>query len=221
MTTPVQAGGVFITDFDGTMTEQDFYRIAQQQLTPPETPDYWHEYLAGRLTHFEALQRIFQHIRADEETVMQAARQMELDPHAGTAIRQLQSVGWEVVVASAGCSWYIDRLLAAQGVTVTVHANPGSLDPSRGLYMQAPTTVPYYSPATGIDKTAVVQNAVATHLRVAFAGDGRPDLPASLLVPPVYRFARGWLANALAEAGESFRPFTQWSEIADILVKGM
>ena len=134
---------VFVTDFDGTMTRQDFYRIAQSRLMPPGTPDYWEDYLAGRMTHFQALQAIFSHIHVNEAEVLVAAQSMELDPAAGEAVRRLQAAGWEVRVASAGCRWYIDRLLAEQDIRVTVYANDGVYDPARGLQMTPPAGTGY------------------------------------------------------------------------------
>jgi 2-hydroxy-3-keto-5-methylthiopentenyl-1-phosphate phosphatase len=70
-----------------------------------------------------------------------------------------------------------------------------------------------------VNKVAIVQDALQRSDRVAFAGDGRPDLRPALLVPPSLRFARGWLAETLSERGEKFHPFERWSEIADQLLK--
>ncbi len=81
--------------------------------------------------------------------------------------------------------------------------------------MTLPLESKFLSRSTGIDKLAVVKNAVATSDVVAFAGDGRPDLDPSLLVKPELRFARGWLAETLLQRGETFRPFERWSEIAE------
>jgi 2,3-diketo-5-methylthio-1-phosphopentane phosphatase len=211
---------IFVTDFDGTMTRRDFYRVALARLVPPDTPDYWEDYLAGRLTHFEALQAIFRHIHASEDEVLAAAGEMELDPRAGQAIRRLKQAGWEVRIASAGCHWYIDRLLAGQDIQVPVYANPGTYDPQGGLLMTPPVDSPYYSPQTGIDKPAIVRAALAATSEVAFAGDGPPDLEPALQVTPNRRFARGHLAEALLARGESFRHYEQWSDIAEMLTNG-
>ena len=67
MTTPAR---VLVTDFDGTMTRHDFYKLAIESLLPPETHDYWAEYRAGTITHFEALRRYFACIRASEADVL-------------------------------------------------------------------------------------------------------------------------------------------------------
>ena len=84
--------------------------------------------------------------------------------------------------------------------------------------MRLPDASRFLSRSTGIDKVAVVRDAMRRSPDVAFAGDGRPDLEPALLVPPERRFARGWLANALRQQGQSFHPFTSWAEIADTLL---
>jgi 2-hydroxy-3-keto-5-methylthiopentenyl-1-phosphate phosphatase len=108
-------------------------------------------------------------------------------------------------------------LLNKAEVSVVVHANPGVFDPERGLQMSLPEHSPFFSPTTGVNKLEVVREALNRSDRAAFAGDGRPDLKAALMVPPQLRFARGWLADTLSERGERFQRFERWSQIADHL----
>ncbi|HOF86514.1 MAG TPA: HAD-IB family phosphatase [Armatimonadota bacterium] len=209
---------LLVTDFDGTIARRDFYDLVRQELMPPGTPDFWGMFLAGRLTHFQALAEIFLRIRQSEAEVLALAARMEVDPAFGPAVRRLRAAGWQVVVASAGCAWYIERLLADAGVTVTLHANPGAFVEGRGLVMRLPEDSPYVTPSTGIDKAALMADLRMRHPVIAFAGDGPPDLPPALMVPPARRFARAWLADALRERGEGFHPFEPWEEIADRLL---
>ncbi len=51
---------------------------------------------------------------------------MQPDPLLKSSIDRLRDAGWEVMIASAGCAWYIDLLLAQADVKVDVHANPVS-----------------------------------------------------------------------------------------------
>lgn len=215
----ISTAPVLVSDFDGTMTKYDFYQLVATQLMPVGYPDVWQQFLTGELSHFSALQHIFADIRVSEEKLLTIAHAMELDKGLPTAVTRLQSAGWEVVVASAGCEWYITRLLQEQNIHIPIHANPGIFSPEHGLQMALPTTSPYYSSSTGIDKEAVVRAMLHTHACVAFAGDGRPDLPAAMLVPAGRRFARGWLATELSARGVPFQHFTNWSEIAAVLLK--
>jgi 2-hydroxy-3-keto-5-methylthiopentenyl-1-phosphate phosphatase len=124
-----------------------------------------------------------------------------------------------VVVASAGCAWYIHRLLAAAGAKVEVHANPGRFEPGRGLVMEMPAGSPYRSPALGVDKARVVRRHLDEGRAVAFAGDGFPDAESARLVPGDLRFARSDLADVLRREGLPFRPFETWSDIAGVLAR--
>jgi 2,3-diketo-5-methylthio-1-phosphopentane phosphatase len=213
----VQPDSLFVTDFDGTMTRHDFYKLAAQSLLPPGLPDYWAEYRAGRITHFQALQAIFASIRADLPTVKAVVDRMELDPGLPSALTRLRQAGWDLAVTSAGCDWYIRILLDEAGVRPPVWSNPGRLVEGRGLLMELPPVGPYFSPSLGIDKAAVVREGLARGRLVAFAGDGFPDIDAARLVPAELRFARGDLARALCEEGLQFENFDRWSEIADRL----
>jgi 2-hydroxy-3-keto-5-methylthiopentenyl-1-phosphate phosphatase len=211
-------GGLLVTDFDGTMTRHDFYQLAVARLLPPDVPNHWADYRAGRLTHFEALRRYFAAIRAPEADVLAVANAMDLEPGLPALLADLRAADWDVVVASAGCDWYIRRLFAAAGVEVELHANPGQFVPGRGLLMDLPVGSPYHSAEFGIDKSAVVRAALAAGRRVAFAGDGYPDAAAARLVPPELRFARAALAEALADEGLPFRPFDRWADVVRALL---
>lgn len=209
---------VLVSDFDGTMTQHDFYKLAIESLLPADVPDYWAQYRAGTLTHFEALRSYFAAIRASEAEVLAVVRSMELDPHLSDAVASLRRAGWRVVVTSAGCDWYIRRLLASAGVEIEVYSNPGRFEARKGLIMELPTGSPYFSPTLGVDKTGIVKDFLRQRFTVAFAGDGFPDADPARLVPGNLRFARGDLANVLSQEHLAFHSYTMWSDIAERLV---
>jgi HAD superfamily phosphoserine phosphatase-like hydrolase len=210
---------VLISDFDGTMTANDFYKLAAERLLPPDALTPWEDYRAGSITHFEALRRIFGRLRASPEALQAILSDMRPDPDLAASLARLRTSGWEVVVASAGCDWYIRRILAEAGVTVEVHANPGvHVLPEGSLRMDFPEDSPFQCLETGVDKAGIVRFHRDGGALVAFAGDGLADLPAALETPAAMRFARADLALALSQAGEFFRPFNRWAEVADALV---
>ena len=211
---------VLVSDFDGTMTARDFFKLAIQQLLPPDVTDFWREYRAGEITHFQALQRYFAEIRKSEAEVLKVVDQMELDPALPKAVADLRKAGWQVIVTSAGCEWYIRRLLGRAGVELDVHANPGFFVDGKGLQMEMPLGSPFLSPTLGVDKARVVRQHLEAGRTVAFAGDGFPDEEAARLVPGHLRFAAGDLANVLEKHGEPFQTFSVWSDIARRLVGG-
>ncbi len=212
-----KAERIFVSDFDGTMTDRDFYLSALAEM-PEGSPDFWQQYLDGQLTVFEVLQSIFASIRGDEQHLMELARAGGLDPNLGNSTKQLDEAGWQVVVASIGCEWYIGRLLAERGVDVPIVANPGQLTEHAGLRMTQPVDSPFHSEAAGVNKAGIVQAAIATGATVAFAGDSRPDYEAAMLVPAELRFARNSLAEILDSESIPYRRYENWSQIASFLV---
>lgn len=209
------ADAVLVSDFDGTMTANDFYKLAAERLLPADALSPWEDYRVGRITHFTALQRIFGRLRATPEELRAIVRDMRPDPDLAGSVERLRRAGWDVVVASAGCDWYIRQVLAAAGVEVEVHANPGEyVLPEGALWMTSPEDSPFYCVETGVDKAAIVRFHRGRGAVVAFAGDGFADLPAALETDPALRFARADLAGALAGRGDSFRPFAAWSDVA-------
>jgi 2,3-diketo-5-methylthio-1-phosphopentane phosphatase len=215
MQRPVRPGRrpVLVTDFDGTLTDRDFYQLVRDRLLPQGTPDFWAAYRRGEISHFEALRAYFEAAIPGEEELKRLVEDMGLEPELGYGVRLLEGAGWRVVVVSNGCRWYIDRLLAGAGVELEVHANPGRVVEGR-LVMEWPEDTAFPSAQTGISKAAVVRSFLLGGRTVAFAGDGPPDLEPALLVPPQRRFARSHLAEALNEVGEAYRPFSRWLDIA-------
>jgi len=212
---------VLVSDFDGTMTANDFYKLAAERLLPPDALTPWAEYRAGRSTHFEALRDIFARLRAPEAELLALVNDMAPDPLLAERVDSLDVAGWAVIVASAGCAWYIERILLGLRLSsrVEVHANPGEYDPRTGLRMSPPPAdSPFFCRETGVDKAAIVRFHLARGAAVAFAGDGFADEPAALAAPARLRFARADLAQALTTRGEDFRPFARWADVADALL---
>jgi len=212
--------GILVTDFDGTMTKHDFYDLVCAAFPEISTKGFWQQYEEGKITHFEALRSIFALIRAPEEKLSKIVQSMEIEPKLSQAVATLKKHGWKVVVASAGCDWYIRKLLKQSKVDIEVYANPGEFFPDKGLLMHLPEKSPYCSQEMGINKSAVVHQALKETSCVVFAGDGRPDLAPAMLVKESRRFAKSWLAKKLHENDEGFVPFAHWAEIAETIIKG-
>jgi 2-hydroxy-3-keto-5-methylthiopentenyl-1-phosphate phosphatase len=144
---------------------------------------------------------------------------MEIDPDFARAVTLLKENGWKVIIASGGCDWYIRKHLKAHGVEIPVYANPGEFVPGQGIQMRLPDPSPFFSAEIGVNKLAIVRDALKKTSRVAFAGDGRPDLAPALQVSGKRRFAKSWLAKRLREINERFHPFDRWMDVAENLIK--
>jgi len=210
---------ILVSDFDGTMTEFDFFRVALSRL-PPLAAAPWERYEQGQTSHFDALAEIFSGLRVDEQEFDAMLAEMRTESGLVEAIDRLRQAGWPLVIASAGCAFYIKRILLKSGIKAVIHANPGDFIPGQGLFMIPPHRSPFFTAETGIDKSAVVRYYLDHGFAAAFAGDGRPDLAPAMLVSPERRFARGWLAEELENRREPFVRFDRWRDIADCLCGG-
>ncbi len=205
---------ILITDFDGTFAQRDFFDLILEKFDPPGAEAGWQQFLSGEITLSEGLNAVFNTLRTDTSG---AADLVEaLNPALGTAeaVRALQKAGWEIIIASAGCRWYIDCLLAQQGIAMKVHASPGVFTPQSGLLMTPDPTDQYYHPKTGIDKPLVVKAALQRDPIVAYAGDSITDRAGALMVPPQRRFVTGWLQHDFETSDVAHVPFKIWPEIA-------
>jgi 2-hydroxy-3-keto-5-methylthiopentenyl-1-phosphate phosphatase len=212
---------VFVTDFDGTMTSVDFYELVLRHVPNVETPDYWTECVAGKLTHVAALHGIFQQAPRDLAELTRWLPEAQLDANTAPAVRELRAARWDVVVVSAGSEWYIRQLLHDVLHDVRIIANPGGYSDDQGLWMGwPPTDAVWHCPHFGVDKAKIVQHLRNQNKTVAFAGDGRPDRAAIAHAPAALRFARGWLAEVLTADGIQHEKFSVWSDIAPRLSVG-
>ena len=208
--------GTFFSDFDGTITNVDFYELVLNEMQPELEGDPIGSFYRGELPLFETLRRIFAAIPLSEEEVLAMLPRLEPDPHLAEDFARLHAAGWELHVVSAGSAWYIEHTFRQVGVDVPVaiHANPGRFE--NGLLMQRPSDQRIAREAIGIDKEAVVR--LHGKGRIAFAGNSQPDLAAARIVPASLRFARGSLRDALEAEGLAYHSFERWHEVVEALL---
>ncbi len=210
---------ILITDFDGTFATRDFFDLIIERCDPPGAQDGWQGFLDGKLTLSEGLGAVFSSWRTDAAGADALVAALAPAPGTVEAVHALQAAGWEITIASAGCGWYIERLLAQMGLTIQVHASAGVFSPETGLLMRPDPADRYHHPQTGIDKPVVVRDALERDPIVAYAGDSTTDRAGAMLVAPERRFVTGWLQKGFAREGVPHVAFEAWPEIAEHLLK--
>ena len=210
---------VFFSDFDGTLTDVDFYELVLERMQPALKEDPIPLFRAGDITLFEVLDRIFGAIQLTEDEVIALLSELKPDPQLAEDFDRLADAGWELHVVSAGSSWYIERLFEQVGVRapVSIHANPGRFEPGRGLVMSRPDDPRVTRHDIGIDKAAVVRLFSDGAETIAFAGNSAPDLPAARIATE--RFAREPLGGLLRAEGLPYSPFERWHAVAQKLLE--
>lgn len=205
---------VLVSDFDGTLAHPDFYQLVRTRLVPESTPDYWQDYRRGAISHFDALKQYFIAAEGGESALDQVIDAIALPNDLPGLVSRLREHGWAVVIVSAGCQWYIGRLLARARCELPVITNPGAIEAGR-LVMRRPDSSPFCCQENGVDKRAVVEQLVNAGKQVAYCGDGYTDLPAAKLIDKQHRYARADLAEALDDEQMAYHPFSDWREVVE------
>src|SRR5215472_437405 len=104
-------GKILVSDYDGTITDKDFYSLLAERYIRVDTPDYFAQYREGRITHFEAMAAYFAFAPTEAQQLEELLADCQTDPDLAASAALLQHAGWELWVVSAGSSWYVERVL--------------------------------------------------------------------------------------------------------------
>lgn len=204
----------FVSDFDGTISDDDFFSYTTRAYFDENALAPWRDYLAGEKTHFCALKEMFAQIHVPEEKLHRLIDSIHVDPALDETWRLCHEKGIRLYVCSAGNDYYILRLIGAliKKYNVTLISNKGEYFAESGLVMTAPDeSSPYYDKAVGISKLSVIEKLKADGYFVVFAGDGPPDIASAEKADVV--FAKKFLLNACLEKGIKTEPFSGFSDI--------
>lgn len=203
--------GVFISDFDGTITAKDFYWILLDDYIGQKGIDYYHEWKKSRKIDTEFLNTVFAWKEFTEFEKNEAISKVSIDPLLEEVITFTQNQGFAFWILSAGFDYYIKKALAMRGLEKTVlYTNPGDFI-DHTFKMSPNINAPFYSPIYGIDKEKVALEAKKQFERIIFAGDSEPDLKAALQADVI--FAKHELARLLDERHVDYYVYNDFSDI--------
>ena len=206
----------FVSDFDGTLTDRDFYHIVMDKYLKDWAWDYYDEWRKSKKINVDFLNKIFGAMDRSEEEILEDILQLPLDPHAMHFIKKVESCGGDFYILSAGTSYYIKKLLAHFEIdNVTVISMEGKYQ-NRGITIMPDPQSEYYSSLWGVDKAKVVMSLKEQYQKVYFAGDSEPDMGAAKASDCA--FARNDLQRLLTEQNIPFVPFNRYTEVEEYMI---
>ncbi|MCD2345757.1 MtnX-like HAD-IB family phosphatase [Clostridium guangxiense] len=212
---------IFVSDFDGTLTEKDFYKIIMEEYLKEDCKKLYKDWKNKKIKDIDYLGYVFRNIGRNEKQIFEDIMKISLDPFAKELIDNVKANGGEFAVVSAGTSYYIDRVFMSKGIKdVKVYSNKGVFK-NNGIYFELDKTNEFYSDIYGIDKGKVVKKLKEEYDFVFYAGDSEPDLSAALISDVV--FAKNSLAELLQSENREYFKFENFKEIWDkvkIYLKG-
>ena len=207
----------FISDFDGTLTKKDFYKILSEAYLKDKFSPRYKSWKSGEIKDREYLSYVFNNVKRSEAEILEDILNIPFDPSAKAFIEQVKAAGGDFIIISAGTSYYIDKILEKQNIEgVDVYSNKGVFK-DNGIYFDLDKNSEFYSDRYGIDKLIVIEKLKRNYRKVFYAGDSEPDLKPALVADLV--FAKGELVELLKKEKKDFIEFEDFSEVWDNLKK--
>lgn len=207
----------FVSDFDGTLTDRDFYHIVMDKYLNDWAWDYYTEWRKTKKINVEFLNKMFGAMNRNEEEILKDIHELPLDPNAVSFIKKVERCSGDFYILSAGTSYYINKLLDHLGInTVTVISMEGRYR-DRGIEILPDTKSEFYSEIWGVDKEKVILSLKQKYERVFFAGDSEPDVGAARVADCA--FARNHLQELLMLNNIPFVPFKYYDEIEKYMIQ--
>lgn len=209
---------IFVSDFDGTATALDFYKIVLNKIGD----EGWHFVDTYRKTgkvDYHFLNKIFGWQPFTDEDYKGLIENIDLDETLRPFLAYLRVEAIDFTFVSAGFDRYIYDVLQKKGYNdVQVITNPGFF--KEGVLGMTPDKgSPYYSELFGIDKSMVINDIKKEYDKIYFAGDTEPDLGAALVADVV--FAKGELIPLLEAHKKAYKVFETYEEIIKYLKAGV
>jgi len=207
----------FVSDFDGTLTKKDFYKILSETYYKEELVPIFDSWKNGEMKDREYLGYIFNNVGRSESELNDDILNIAFDPSAKAFIEQVKGAGGDFIVISAGSTYYIDKVFKKNNIEgVDVYSNK-CVFKDNGIYFDLDENDEFYSDDCGIDKLIVLEKLKVNYKKIFYAGDSTPDLRPALISDVV--FAKGKLVELLEKEKKEFIEFENFSEIWDKLKK--
>ena len=207
-----------VSDFDGTITGDDFFFYLKENFFDEESLRPWDKYLAGQETLFNALNAMFNQLRIDEKQLKSFIKTIRYDDAFSKTAELCNLKKIPVYIVSAGCDYYINELIGHEikKYKIKLITNKGVYSKKQGLNMIAfDKTSPYYDEKLGISKKYVVESLKKDGYTVIFAGDGPPDaFPARV---SDYVFARKHLLEYCQVEKIPYKNFSTFEDIYNFI----
>ncbi|MDQ0200450.1 MtnX-like HAD-IB family phosphatase [Neobacillus ginsengisoli] len=206
----------FVSDFDGTISKQDFYIIMMDKYFPAGR-ELFKKWKSGEMMDIDFLGTVFKSINQEEERIIEDTLSIPIDEYVPDFIKKVQKNGADFYILSAGTDYYIYHLLKKYGVeNVKVFSNEGYYR-EKNVHMNIDKNQWHYSERYGIDKTKVIQKLKEEYETVYFIGDSEPDSHPAKVADVT--FAKNGLQELLREQKLPFIAVNDFKEVENYLVE--
>lgn len=204
----------FVSDFDGTISDEDFYWIVINKYFP-KGQELYKQWKAGDIKDIDFLSTVFTSIHQDEKQIIEDILSIPIDQYVPQFIKNVQKNGGDFFILSAGTDYYIHHILKKYDIqNVEVLSNKGHFQ-EKNVHLKIDKEHKHYSERYGIDKSKVIQELKENYKTVHFIGDSEPDSHPAAFAD--LTFAKASLQDLLKEKNLPFVPVTNFKEVEHYL----
>lgn len=202
---------IFIVDFDGTLAVRDTVDTLLETHADPAWRAIEQDWMDGRITAVECMQRQLRLVRADHITLENFFRGIQLDASFLPFLHYVRDIA-QVAIVSDGLDHAIATALrAADFPPLPIYANRLHFVPE-GLDISYPYRQPLCHGGNGVCKCAVADTLAAdSGGPIILIGDGKSDACLAGRADAV--FAKGSLVDHCQRAGIPFHPFQTFADV--------
>lgn len=222
----LRPGDLVMSDFDGTITKRDTGMVVFDELGLDEAWEWEYRWREREISSIECLAGQWGLVDLAPDEMLAMIDRIETDERFPEFVQRARAAGAEVVVASDGLSFYLDRIMKRMGFEIC-DGDPEPDDPRDCItrYVNAARltgegiaiTFPHANEACtqcGNCKTAHLARLQRAYRRVLYIGDGYSDRCPALQADVV--FAKDHLAMLMDELGAEYVPFEDFGDIIDL-----
>ncbi|MBD0383553.1 MtnX-like HAD-IB family phosphatase [Paenibacillus sedimenti] len=208
-----------VTDFDGTLMEQDVGNILMSELgvdAEPEVVEVSGLYREKKIGSLAWIETAYPMLAYKKREVDEILARVQLRDGARDFIAFCKEQSVPVTILSDGMLYYIQQILTQQHIEVErIIGNPITYleDGQFQFGVQNENTACKWC---GCCKASVVKQLKEEGWKIIYIGDGSSDYYGSGFADWV--FARSSLARYLSEEGTAFYPFQTFRDVMDVLV---
>ncbi|WP_010172725.1 MtnX-like HAD-IB family phosphatase [Bacillus coahuilensis] len=200
----------FVSDFDGTISQKDFYRLVIEKYYKEGDKKY-EDWQGGHIKDIDFLSEVFRNIHQPEEMISQDVLSLPLDPSFVPLVQKVQQAGGDFFILSAGTDYYIHKILNHLEIeNVKVFSNEGYFE-ENNVKMKIDPNAWHYSERYGIDKSLVIKKLKEQYQTVYFAGDSEPDSHPAVFADVT--FAKDSLQTILTSKHVPFEAINHFDDI--------
>jgi 2-hydroxy-3-keto-5-methylthiopentenyl-1-phosphate phosphatase len=206
---------LFVIDFDGTLAPEDTVDTLLGKFAPAAWRDVEQDWLSGRITAVECMQRQIRMVDADHVALENFFHAIELDAAFLPFYRHVNAFS-TVAIVSDGLDHAISIAMRDAGLPkLPVFANHLIFTP-RGVDIAFPRFIPQCEAGNGVCKCAVARELSGpVGGPVVLVGDGKSD--ACLAASADVVFAKSRLLDYCQEQGIAHVPFTTFADVFSVV----